>query len=167
MWKRWQWGVFCVWQNVWRWACQICCGNFDAFFFFFALKQRLSRGTKCVCVYVCLCACVYFLMLQKFTELLRTGCQFPSQHGVTHKSGPLVFCWVWQGLYITKYFITFTVCVCVCLCIWGCLCTVDGCKYEVSKKGEKKARVWFLYVFAPLRLYLIFFLYVSVHLQYV
>lgn len=67
-------------------------GTLMLFFFFFALKQRLSRGTKCVCVYVCLCACVYFLMLQKFTELLRTGCQFPSQHGVTHKSGPLVFC---------------------------------------------------------------------------
>lgn len=166
MWKHWQWDVFCVWHKVWRWDCRICCRNFVAFFLFCS-QAKTEPGHKmcvCLCVFVCVCVFPYVTEIH-WAVKNRVSVTFPAWSYTQKWSISILLSLTRLINYQVLHH--FHVCVCVCLCLWGCLCTVDGCKYEVSKKGEKKARVWFLYVFAPLHLSLIVFLYVSVHLQYV
>lgn len=86
MWKRWQWDVLCVSHKVWRWDYRICCWNYDAIVYGDTLW-----GPACVCLCVCLgvwvCVCESISLChrtEKFTDLLRTECPLPSQHGVTH-----------------------------------------------------------------------------------
>lgn len=105
------------------------------------MVTRSGAQHVCVCVCVWVCECVSISLChrtEKFTDLLRTECPLPSQHGVTPLKA--VHYYSIQFDKGNKLSSASSLSLCVCLCAVCARAWVNGRRWQ---KGEKIAEVLF------------------------